>query len=82
MLKIITALLALSAPAYAAEAILPITVTIIQCGTQEEAAELCRTTEPRCCNIVKPGKRIVRPSGQWEDIEHWSMSKKDGAFHK
>lgn len=41
--------------AFAAEAILPITVTIIQCGKKEDLEKACQK-EPKCCKLIEDKK--------------------------
>ncbi len=53
-MKTILFLIALSAtPVYAADAVMPVTAEIIQCGTRAKLVEACMKDE-RCCGLIEP----------------------------
>lgn len=57
-----------SGPAYAAEALLPVTATIIRCVTQSERVNMCDLRE-MCCNLVSPeNMTLSKAQGDWNEM--------------
>lgn len=50
-------------PACAAEATLPVTVTIVQCGHREELPQAC-AQDARCCSLIEPAAGVQEQDGQ------------------
>lgn len=52
--------------ASANEGTMPVSVTIVQCGSKEQLLDSCHNVDPRCCNLIAPA------AGDEQDTEQQS----------
>lgn len=71
---IFLALTIFTIPAHAADAVMPVSAVIIQCGKRSELVEAC-IKDDRCCGLIEPAanseQETENPDNLQYEIEQW-----------